>query len=139
MISTLLRTFRKNRSVKRHVRGRRLVPALDGLDQRCLLDAGIGYVQTNLVSDVPGLAPTTDPNLQNPWGISQNPEGQFRVADNHAGVATHVQTPPGRSSVRRSPSPRPRASRPPPPPTATSSTPPATSSSATTARVPRRP
>jgi len=46
------------------------------------------YQQTNLASDVPGLAPTTDPNLQNPWGISQTPAGQFRVADNHAGVAT---------------------------------------------------
>src|SRR4051812_47726210 len=49
---------------------------------------GSAYRQTNLVSDVPGLAPTTDPNLQNPWGISQTPDGQFRVADNHAGVAT---------------------------------------------------
>jgi uncharacterized protein (TIGR03118 family) len=88
MMSTLLRTFRKNRSLKRHVRGRRFVPALDGLDQRCLLDAGIGYVQTNLVSDIKGLAATTDPNLQNPWGISQNTEGQFRAADNATGVST---------------------------------------------------
>src|SRR5439155_15648855 len=46
------------------------------------------YQQTNLVSDVPGLAPTTDPNLQNPWGILQTPGGQFRVPDNHASVAT---------------------------------------------------
>jgi len=28
------------------------------------------YVQTNLVSSVPGMAPLTDPNLKNPWGIS---------------------------------------------------------------------
>src|SRR5207245_10233190 len=49
---------------------------------------GTAYQQTSLVSDVPGLAPNTDPNLQNPWGISQTPDGQFRVADNHAGVAT---------------------------------------------------
>jgi uncharacterized protein (TIGR03118 family) len=28
------------------------------------------FVQTNLVSDVPGLAPVTDPNLKNPWGVS---------------------------------------------------------------------
>jgi len=49
---------------------------------------GSAYQQTNLVSDVPGLAPTTDPNLQNPWGVSQTPDGQFRVADNHAGVST---------------------------------------------------
>ena len=25
------------------------------------------YVQTNLVSDIPGLAAHTDPNLKNPW------------------------------------------------------------------------
>ena len=25
------------------------------------------YVQTNLVSDIPGLAAQTDPNLKNPW------------------------------------------------------------------------
>ena len=49
---------------------------------------GSAYRQTNLASDVPGLAPTTDPNLQNPWGLSQTPGGRFRVADNHAGVAT---------------------------------------------------
>jgi uncharacterized protein (TIGR03118 family) len=49
---------------------------------------GGAYQQTNLVSDVPGLAPTTDPNLQNPWGLSQTPDGRFRVADNHSGVAT---------------------------------------------------
>jgi uncharacterized protein (TIGR03118 family) len=49
---------------------------------------GSAYQETNLVSDIPGLAPTTDPNLQNPWGISQTPGGQFRVADNHAGVST---------------------------------------------------
>ena len=88
MMSTFLRTFRKNRRLKRRVRRRRLVPALDGLDQRCLLDAGIGYVQTNLVSDIKGLARTFDPNLQNPWGVSQNTEGQFRVADNATGLST---------------------------------------------------
>jgi uncharacterized protein (TIGR03118 family) len=49
---------------------------------------GSAYQQTNLVSDIPGLAPTTDPNLQNPWGVSQTPEGRFRVADNAAGVST---------------------------------------------------
>jgi hypothetical protein len=32
-------------------------------------DAAI-YVQTNLVSDIPGLATVTDPHLVNPWGVS---------------------------------------------------------------------
>src|SRR2546425_6122547 len=31
------------------------------------------YVQTNLVSDIPGLAAHTDPNLKNPWGTSVGP------------------------------------------------------------------
>ena len=29
-----------------------------------------GFSQTNLVSDIPGLATITDPNLKNPWGVS---------------------------------------------------------------------
>src|SRR5262249_47240700 len=29
-----------------------------------------GYLQTNLVSDIPGLATITDPLLVNPWGMS---------------------------------------------------------------------
>ncbi len=88
MMSTLLRTICTTLRPQRHVRRRRHVPALEGLDQRCLLDAGIGYVQTNLVSDIKGLARTFDPNLQNPWGVSQNTEGQFRVADNATGLST---------------------------------------------------
>jgi uncharacterized protein (TIGR03118 family) len=87
-MSTLLRNLSKILRLRRHVHRRRLVPTLEGLDQRCLLDAGIGYVQTNLVSDIRGLARTFDPNLQNPWGVSQNTEGQFRVADNATGVST---------------------------------------------------
>jgi hypothetical protein len=31
------------------------------------------YVQTNLVSDIPGLAAHTDANLKNPWGTSVAP------------------------------------------------------------------
>ena len=35
--------------------------------------AGTGqaqFKQTNLVSDMPGLARITDPNLKNPWGVA---------------------------------------------------------------------
>jgi uncharacterized protein (TIGR03118 family) len=46
------------------------------------------YVQTNLVSDIPGLAQHTDPNLKNPWGTSVGPGSPIWVSDNHAGVAT---------------------------------------------------
>src|SRR5713101_6477432 len=50
--------------------------------------AGRSYVQTNLVSDVPGLAAHTDPNLRNPWGTSVGPGSPIWVSDNAAGVTT---------------------------------------------------
>jgi uncharacterized protein (TIGR03118 family) len=50
--------------------------------------AGRSYVQTNLVSDIPGLAAHTDPNLRNPWGTSVGPGSPIWVSDNHAGVTT---------------------------------------------------
>jgi len=34
---------------------------------------GGGYRQVNLVSDIPGLAPLTDPDLVNAWGLSASP------------------------------------------------------------------
>jgi uncharacterized protein (TIGR03118 family) len=50
--------------------------------------AGRSYEQTNLVSDIPGLAAHTDPNLKNPWGTSVGPGSPIWVSDNHAGVTT---------------------------------------------------
>jgi uncharacterized protein (TIGR03118 family) len=44
--------------------------------------------QTNLVSNVPGMAQTTDPNLVNAWGITASPTSPFWVSDNGAGVST---------------------------------------------------
>jgi uncharacterized protein (TIGR03118 family) len=46
------------------------------------------FHQTNLVSDIPGIAPLTDPNLKNPWGLSSSPTSPIWVSDNNAGVAT---------------------------------------------------
>jgi uncharacterized protein (TIGR03118 family) len=46
------------------------------------------FVQTNLVSNVPGLATTTDPNLKNPWGVSFAATSPFWVSDQGAGVST---------------------------------------------------
>jgi uncharacterized protein (TIGR03118 family) len=46
------------------------------------------YTQTNLVSNVPGLAVTTDPNLVNPWGVSFSATSPFWVSDQGTGVAT---------------------------------------------------
>ena len=46
------------------------------------------YSVTNLVSDVPGAAANTDPNLVNPWGISFSATSPFWIADNGTGLST---------------------------------------------------
>jgi uncharacterized protein (TIGR03118 family) len=46
------------------------------------------FTQTNLVSDIPGIAANTDPQLVNPWGVSFSPTSPFWVSDNGAGVST---------------------------------------------------
>ena len=46
------------------------------------------FAQTNLVSDVPGLAATTDPHLVNPWGLVASATSPWWVADNGTGVST---------------------------------------------------
>ena len=46
------------------------------------------YQQTNLVSDIPGLAAVHDPNLVNSWGIVHGPATPFWIADNGTGVST---------------------------------------------------
>jgi uncharacterized protein (TIGR03118 family) len=43
---------------------------------------GSAYRQTNLMTDVPGLAPVLDPLLVNPWGISMTGSSPFWVANN---------------------------------------------------------
>ena len=40
------------------------------------------YRQRNLVSDIPGVARTTDPNLVNPWGMAAGPATPIWVSDN---------------------------------------------------------
>jgi uncharacterized protein (TIGR03118 family) len=47
-----------------------------------------GFLQTNLVSDIPGLAAITDPNLKNPWGVSSSATSPFWVSDQGASLAT---------------------------------------------------
>src|SRR5215467_8262494 len=47
------------------------------------------YKQTNLVSDIMGMAPTFDPNLKNPWGITRSPGGSpWWVGNNNSGTST---------------------------------------------------
>jgi uncharacterized protein (TIGR03118 family) len=52
------------------------------------LAQAVGFVQTNLVSDVPGLAANLDANLKNPWGISLGPMSPFWVSNQVTGVTT---------------------------------------------------
>ncbi|HEY6374187.1 MAG TPA: TIGR03118 family protein [Edaphobacter sp.] len=46
------------------------------------------FTQTNLVSNVPGLATTTDPHLINPWGVAFSPTSPFWVSNQGGGTAT---------------------------------------------------
>ena len=48
----------------------------------------LGFTQTNLVSNISGLALVTDPQLTNPWGISMSATSPFWVADNGSGFST---------------------------------------------------
>ena len=50
-------------------------------------------LQTNLVSDLPGVADITDPNLQNPWGISESSGSPFWFSDNNSGLSTLYSVP----------------------------------------------
>ncbi|HVF49762.1 MAG TPA: TIGR03118 family protein [Pyrinomonadaceae bacterium] len=49
---------------------------------------GSAYRQTNLVSDLPGLATIQDPLLVNPWGISLTGTSPFWVANNGTSTST---------------------------------------------------
>jgi uncharacterized protein (TIGR03118 family) len=46
------------------------------------------YIQTDLVSDIPGLATLTDPNLTNTWGVSHLPGSPFWISNQATGTAS---------------------------------------------------
>ncbi len=70
-------------------RSARLLSILPALMVATLpVSAGTIYVQTNLVSDIPGLAAITDANLVNPWGLSASATSPWWVSDNGTGVST---------------------------------------------------
>ena len=50
------------------------------------------FHQSNLVSDVPGMAAITDPNLVNPWGLSSSSGSPIWVANNGTGTSTLYNT-----------------------------------------------
>jgi uncharacterized protein (TIGR03118 family) len=47
-----------------------------------------GFIQTNLVSNLPNIAKVQDTNLQNPWGLSRSSTSPWWVSDNNGNVAT---------------------------------------------------
>lgn len=49
---------------------------------------GNSFFQHNLVSDIPGLADVTDPDLVNPWGMSFSATSFFWISDNGTGLST---------------------------------------------------
>jgi uncharacterized protein (TIGR03118 family) len=57
-------------------------------DVKSSSSSAAGYVQTNLVSDIPGVAPTTDPNLVNPWGLVASSTSPWWLSDNGTGLST---------------------------------------------------
>jgi uncharacterized protein (TIGR03118 family) len=46
------------------------------------------YTQVNLVANVSGVAPVTDPHLVNPWGLSRNSGSPWWISDNVTGLST---------------------------------------------------
>ncbi len=49
---------------------------------------GQHYTQTNLVSNASGVAPVTDPQLINPWGLSRMSSSPWWISDNATGLST---------------------------------------------------
>src|SRR5215469_16464901 len=48
----------------------------------------VGFVQVNLVSDIPGLATITDSQLVNPWGVSHSTTSPFWTSNQGTSTAT---------------------------------------------------
>src|SRR5437016_1861465 len=84
---TWLRSWlRESRNAIPESHRRRYCPSLEGLENR--LVPAIAFTQTNLVSDLAGVAAFQDTNLVNAWGLAASPSGPFWVADNGMGVST---------------------------------------------------
>jgi len=49
---------------------------------------GQHYTQSNLVSNTSGVAPVTDPQLINPWGLSRSSGSPWWISDNETGLST---------------------------------------------------
>ena len=65
------------------------------LDYRCIAGLVGGsfasaqhYTQVNLVANTSGVAPVTNPNLVNPWGVSRTSSSPWWISDNGTGLST---------------------------------------------------
>src|SRR5215831_12415473 len=62
--------------------------AIGALTLSALQTQGADFTQTNLVSNIDGLAKITDPALVNPWGVSHSPTSPFWVSNQGTNTAT---------------------------------------------------
>jgi uncharacterized protein (TIGR03118 family) len=83
-----VRNFFRSGPSSQSPRSRRLF--LERLEERDVPSANV--LQTNLVSDLPGVAAVLDPQLVNPWGISESGGSPFWISDNNANVSTLYNT-----------------------------------------------
>jgi len=58
--------------------------------------------QVNLASDIPGMAPVTDPDLKNPWGISLSPTSPLWISNQGTDSSTLYSLAPGSSTATKS-------------------------------------
>ncbi len=78
-----LRPFPRRRASRQDTRLQNRL-TLESLECRSLLSAS-GFVETSLASDLQGVAAHTDPDLVNPWGMTESNSGLFWIAANGAG------------------------------------------------------
>jgi uncharacterized protein (TIGR03118 family) len=81
----MVRTLHRSATARRLASGLAVMVSAAALAAPAL--AG-GYQITPLVTNTPSTAPTTDPNLVNPWGIASSPTGPWWVANAFGGTAT---------------------------------------------------
>ena len=72
IVTKLLRTRKRLDALNPRRQSRSYRPRLESLEERCV-PSTTNYVQTNLVSDIAGVAEFTDPKLVNPWGLTYSP------------------------------------------------------------------
>ncbi|HEV7763371.1 MAG TPA: hypothetical protein VGQ76_00080, partial [Thermoanaerobaculia bacterium] len=65
---------------------------------------GSAYIQTNLASDVPGLASLVDPQLINPWGVAVRGISPFWTANNGTSTSSLLLVVPATDATTLNPS-----------------------------------